>query len=374
MSPFKMSPFRASWVIFPPAILGPEMAAPSLWEFFWFFLLENPHAHKIRKRRFVHKMFVHNFHATEPPPSQPTKWWIFYEKDLKQNCEHSAKIANKPSNTCEQTELWTNRFLKNIFFLGGGGWFFGGGGAVYEQNGVDLSFSCASPASIWGHCDFGAHKGVWQWHFSWNKGKRKMTDRLCFTPPPPVAWGVEVPILCLCTRKKGVITKRGQLAGGISKFSKFSRVSRKWSASLLFSTFLGLSRISKFSRISRDGHFEKTPFPKDPFSKRTPSQIPNGHGHFWRCKNLMCCKEGLFTSCTQGGLGIAPRGIINWGLLLNQRSSLWKSTERGESLKLNFWPPGSLQIQPRHLDCLPQVSGFRTGKIQYVKYLHNPIS
>ena len=34
---------------FPPAILGPEMAAPILWApgMFGFFLLENPHAHKI---------------------------------------------------------------------------------------------------------------------------------------------------------------------------------------------------------------------------------------------------------------------------------------------------------------------------------------
>ena len=34
---------------FPPAILGPEMAAPILWApgIFAFFLLENPHAHKI---------------------------------------------------------------------------------------------------------------------------------------------------------------------------------------------------------------------------------------------------------------------------------------------------------------------------------------
>ena len=36
-------------VIFPPAILRPEMAAPSLWApgIFWFFLLENRHAHEI---------------------------------------------------------------------------------------------------------------------------------------------------------------------------------------------------------------------------------------------------------------------------------------------------------------------------------------
>ena len=34
---------------FPPVILEPEMAAPILWApgIFWFFLLENPHAHKI---------------------------------------------------------------------------------------------------------------------------------------------------------------------------------------------------------------------------------------------------------------------------------------------------------------------------------------
>ena len=48
--------------------------------------------------------------------------------------------------------------------------------------------------------------------------------------------------------------------------------------------------------------------------------------------------------------------------------SKWKGllcgnpTERAESLILNFWPPGSLQVQPRHRDCLPQARGFRTGK------------
>ena len=36
-------------IIFLPAILGPEMAAPILWApgIFWFFLQENPHARKI---------------------------------------------------------------------------------------------------------------------------------------------------------------------------------------------------------------------------------------------------------------------------------------------------------------------------------------
>ena len=43
--------FRKSvmFIKFPPVILGPEMAARILWApgIFWFFLLENPHAHKI---------------------------------------------------------------------------------------------------------------------------------------------------------------------------------------------------------------------------------------------------------------------------------------------------------------------------------------
>ena len=40
-------------VIIPPVILGAEMAAPILWApgFFWFFLLKNPHAHKILRFR-----------------------------------------------------------------------------------------------------------------------------------------------------------------------------------------------------------------------------------------------------------------------------------------------------------------------------------
>ena len=46
-----LTSFRKSLmsVKFLPVILGPEMAAPILWApgIFWFFLLENPHAHKI---------------------------------------------------------------------------------------------------------------------------------------------------------------------------------------------------------------------------------------------------------------------------------------------------------------------------------------
>ena len=45
----------------------------------------------------------------------------------------------------------------------------------------------------------------------------------------------------------------------ISKISKFSRNSRQWSDSPLFSTLLNFSRISKFSRISRKLTFLKRP-------------------------------------------------------------------------------------------------------------------
>ena len=51
-----------------------------------------------------------------PPPSQPAKWWILswisIKKDLKQNCKHSAKIANKPSK-----KLRTNRIMNKRAFL-----------------------------------------------------------------------------------------------------------------------------------------------------------------------------------------------------------------------------------------------------------------
>ena len=72
-------------------------------------------------------------------------------------------------------------------------------------------FPRALPASIWGHCSqiliftsiWGTQTWVWQWHFSCcfsqhlvilgppkhckTRGKRKMTNRPCFTPPhgPP---------------------------------------------------------------------------------------------------------------------------------------------------------------------------------------------
>ena len=50
-------------------------------------------------------------HLTPPLPKTMKWWissWISIKRPSKQNCEHSAKIANKLSENCEQTELWTN--------------------------------------------------------------------------------------------------------------------------------------------------------------------------------------------------------------------------------------------------------------------------
>ena len=61
--------------------------------------------------------------------------------------------------------------------------------------------------------------------------------------------------------EKGVSTKRGLFTGGtstISKISKFSRISTKWSDSPLLSRVWGFSRISIFSPISRNGLFCQT--------------------------------------------------------------------------------------------------------------------
>ena len=65
----------------------------------------------IQIRQFVHIIYVHKFlHQLTPPPNQQSYGFPLESllKDLKQNCEHSAKIANKHSKNCEQTELWTN--------------------------------------------------------------------------------------------------------------------------------------------------------------------------------------------------------------------------------------------------------------------------
>ena len=58
-----------------------------------------------------------------------------------------------------------------------------------------------------------------------------------------------------------------------------------------------------------------------------------------------------------------PGEVINRGLFIKFKGLLCGNPrERGESLILNFWPPGSLSVQPRHRDRLPQARGFRTGK------------
>ena len=67
-------------------------------------------------------------------------------------------------------------------------------------------------------------------------------------------------------RKRGHY-KKGLFTGGISRTSAFSRISRKWSDSLLFSTVWGFSRIagiSEFSRISRKWTSLKGPLSKRP--------------------------------------------------------------------------------------------------------------
>ena len=58
-----------------------------------------------------------------------------------------------------------------------------------------------------------------------------------------------------------------------------------------------------------------------------------------------------------------PREFINWCLFIKFKGLLCGNpTERAERLILNLWPPGSLYVQPRHRECLPQVRGFRTRK------------
>ena len=66
-----------------------------------------------------------------------------------------------------------------------------------------------------------------------------------------------------------------------------------------------------------------------------------------------------------------PGKFINSGLFIKFKGLLCGNPiERGKSLILNIWPRGGLEVQPRHRDCLRQARGFRTGKIQYIKYLH----
>ena len=92
----------------------------------------------------------------------------------------------------------------------------------------------------------------------------------------------------------------------------------------------------------------------------------------FQCKNLMYSKNGVVYKLHAGWfINRAPGEFINSGLFIKFKGLLCGNpTERGESLTLNFWPRGSLQVQPRHRDCLPQARGIRTGKMQYVKYLY----
>ena len=61
-----------------------------------------------RTSQVVHKIIIHYFGAPLPPlpTSKVMDFHLnLYEKNLKQNCGHSTKIANKLSQNCEQAEL-----------------------------------------------------------------------------------------------------------------------------------------------------------------------------------------------------------------------------------------------------------------------------
>ena len=77
--------------------------------------------------------------------------------------------------------------------------------------------------------------------------------------------------------EKGVITKGVFSMEESLESLNFSRISRKWSDSPLFSTLWGfsrISRISKFSRISRIWTFLKRPL-----FQETPFSGPESHSH-----------------------------------------------------------------------------------------------
>ena len=83
-----------------------------------------------------------------------------------------------------------------------------------------------------------------------------------------------------------------------------------------------------------------------------------------QCKNLMYSKKGVVYKLHAGWfINRTPGEFINRGHFIKFKGFLCGNpTEKGESLVLNFRPPGSLYVQPRHRDCLPQARGFRTGK------------
>ena len=79
---------------FPPVILGPEMAAPILWApgIFWFFLLENPKAHKIPPFRGGFWVFLEG--GVEVPILFLWAWGFFrIFAGIAANCSVGPKVA-----------------------------------------------------------------------------------------------------------------------------------------------------------------------------------------------------------------------------------------------------------------------------------------
>ena len=104
-----------------------------------------------------------------------------------------------------------------------------------------------------------------------------------------IAHPTSLAIWDLGTGKRGHY-ERGLFTGVISripKISRFSRISRKWPDSPLFSRVWGfskISRISKFSRISR-----KWTFLKRPLFQKTPFSEPEDRGRSHRRPNRNEC-------------------------------------------------------------------------------------
>ena len=69
-------------------------------------------------RLFTKCLFTSLVPLNPPPPQNSEVMDLlsnFYEKALKKNCKHPAKIANKLSENCDQTDLWTNgRFWNQV--------------------------------------------------------------------------------------------------------------------------------------------------------------------------------------------------------------------------------------------------------------------
>ena len=57
-------------------------------------------ANILLKRQFAHKMFVHNFCAPWPPPSQPAKWWISSWISIKRTSNRIANTQPKLRTNC----------------------------------------------------------------------------------------------------------------------------------------------------------------------------------------------------------------------------------------------------------------------------------